>query len=371
MMAAAPDLPRPEQARLAVELSELVRWPGVVRFESLAELLDRLVDLHRRPATREAAVAAMRRFNAEARSEAARLWPRVLRSLAADASPPGGVPALQLATRRGADADPAPATEAGAARVSAAHHRASRGGGCGFPVPLPASAETPLKVGHRRLVGLVAALEGPLRWRLGLRYSLGFGTLLGAARHGGPIPHDHDLDIHVGRLRPGSPEDLRRERSRGGQARLCRRVRALVRCQPRGRHRVAVDCSGSRSGRASRAAHTASLAAGELPYCNAALGMFRDPWYDSDWVGEFEADPSPVRLVWKAAGRQCFPPWLDIYASTAVLQDFGPTCRCRYDGIWARCLSGWDAYLRAEYGDDYMQPRLSPPEDAPPCVPRA
>merc|ERR1719507_2827799 len=32
-----------------------------------------------------------------------------------------------------------------------------------------------------------------------------------------------------------------------------------------------------------------------------------------------------------------------------------------------RCLLQWDTYLRSEYGDDYMLPRLSMPHDLTPC----
>lgn len=59
-------------------------------------------------------------------------------------------------------------------------------------------ADYDLKALHGRILNILLALDKVSREH-GLRYSISFGTMLGAVRHGGFIPWDDDLDISMPR----------------------------------------------------------------------------------------------------------------------------------------------------------------------------
>jgi hypothetical protein len=78
---------------MVVEFSEFVHWPGLLRFDSLADLFMQLASIANGSDVRAAVVRKMRRFNTHARTTGKAWWSGVMHKLLTD---PGDVELPQV-----------------------------------------------------------------------------------------------------------------------------------------------------------------------------------------------------------------------------------------------------------------------------------
>merc|ERR1712187_48247 len=114
-----------------------------------------------------------------------------------------------------------------------------------------------------------------------------------------------------------------------------------------------VLCAGTDHAREARSKHKSDVEEGRVLNCgkHGWLALF-DPWYDADAHGFKEEDPSPVRIFLRGSDNAaCMGQWIDIYASPDIILKHGLLCQCLWEDVNASCLSEWDVYLQARYGD--------------------